>query len=230
MWKKIEKWGKDNPISSALMIVFFTMMVTAIPSGFSGYNLGFYAGSTTAESQWRALFDIRVKDTVSQQIAGKCGDMISEVNNSCNQSIRTFESSLRSKEEYAKSLENKLSFLTERSDILDLHDNLISNANSILSSILAAREKRDQNAEQAARDRTLNLLHDINKLNNIYSDWAALFDSIATQLANRSRSGETISTDELIAFVNSFVSDNDRKRRVIQSEIEVANKIKRSKY
>jgi hypothetical protein len=230
MWKKIEEWGVSHPVMLTVFGGFFGFVIGFVPAGWGGYNLGFYAGVTTTERQWRDSFNNKVDMTVNEQIASKCGEVTAEINNSCNRQIRRLESTIKEKDDRIEALQYSISRLQQKSDVLELHERLTDNANNILSALLAARERRDTSAELTARSRVLSLLNDIHRTNSLFNEWASLFNGVATELFNRLQSGESIPSEQLVAFLRSFIADNDRKRKVIQTGVDAANKIKTNKY
>lgn len=199
-------------------------------AGVSGYNLGFYAGTTTTEETWRASFTQRVSEQVNSEVASKCGEAVSEVNAACQRQIRSFEKTVNSKDLELKAQSARIDYLNQQSEILDIHERLIQNAELMLKSLLAAREKRDLESERAIKSRFFSLLLDIRRMNQLFVGWGALFNGRATELTERYNAGESIPTDEIINYLNSFSADADRKRKIIQSEVNEANKIKSKKY
>ena len=225
-WKNVEKWGKNHPV----FLVIVAFLIGAAPSGTIGYNTGFYAGTVTAEDTWRATLNRRVDFAVKDQFSSKCGEIVASVNNTCQSQIRSLQSAIRTKDEEISTRDVLIERLKVRSDVLDLHDNFARSANDILSAIQKSRETQDRAGEQAAQKRVELLLQDMTRINQLFSEWAGLFNSVATNLTTRLRNGEQIGVDELVAFLRGFVADNERKRKVIQTEAESAARIKGTKY
>jgi hypothetical protein len=152
-WKTIEAWGRNTPVTLAV----FGFLLGVIPAGgiagVSGYNLGFYAGTTTTEETWRASFTRKVSEQVNSEVASKCGEAVSEVNAACQHQISGFEKTINSKDLELKAQSARIEALNQKSEILDIHERLIQNAESLLKSLLVAREKRDLESERAIKSR-----------------------------------------------------------------------------
>lgn len=230
VWKTIEAWGRNNPVSSAVLGFLMGVIPAGGIAGVGAYNLGFYAGTTTTEETWRGAFSRKVNEQVSSEIASKCGQAVSEVNTACQRQIRSLEKTIDSKDLELKAQSARIDYLNQQSEIVDIHERLIQNAESMLKSLLAAREKRDLESEKAIKSRFFSLLLDIRRMNQLFVGWGALFNGRATELTERYKAGESIPTDEIISYLDSFSADADRKRKIIQSEVNEANKIRSKKY
>jgi hypothetical protein len=226
MWKAAESWGAAHPI--ALSVGAF--LLGSLPTGVLTYNAGFYEGSSTSDSNWRKTFDNKLKASVDEQIQTKCGEITQQLNMSCQRTIKGLESTISEKSQGIAELQVAIERLTKRSDIMDTHNVLAESGSSILEGILAARSKRDRDSEAAGRARFFSLLSAIRRTNEIYAEWSALFDSKATELFQRYNNKENVSTDEIVEYLQEFTSNLDAKRKVIQNQVNEANKIKGNKY
>jgi len=226
LWRAIEGWGGAHPVVLAII----SLLVGALPAGFSSYNFGFYEGTSASESHWRKTFDNKLKEGVDQQISVKCGEVTQELNISCQKKTKVLEDAISEKSQENAELTDALVRSNKRADVIDTESVLTESASSILEQLTSARNKHDRDSEAALRQRFFSLLSAIRTANEIYTAWSALFDSKATELFERYNNKENISTDEIIGYLQGFTSDLDAKRKVIQDEVNEANKIKNSKY
>jgi len=226
MWRAVESWGAAHPIALAVV----ALLVGSVPTGFYGYNAGFYEGTSTSDSNWRKTFDNKLKAAVDEQISTKCGEITQQLNMSCQRTTKGLETTISERSQEIADLHVAIERLTKRSDIMDTHNVLAESGNSILEGILAARDKRDRNGEATGRARFFSLLSAIRRTNEIYADWSALFDNRATELFRRYNNKENISTDDIVEYLQEFTSNLDAKRKVIQDQVNEANKIKSNKY
>lgn len=229
-WKALEEWGRNNPVSLAVAALLFGLFPGAVIAAVGGYNLGFYYGTTTSESVWQQSFKQKVKDQVEGEVASKCGQAVSEVNSACQSQVKRLDKAIETKDEELKQRDEYIDSLKTRSDIIELHERLVANAEFILKNLRDAKEKQDQETERLYKIRFFSLLADVLRLNQLYMEWGSLFDGRATVLMQRYNSGAVVSGDEIIGYLEYFSAGADLKRNVIQRQVDEANKIKAKKY
>ena len=225
-WKEIEKWGKSHPV----ILVVVALLIGMSPGGIGGYNLGVSVGTSKTDERWRAIFATDLKTAVNEQLATKCGEAVGKVTNSCQRAFKRYDATIAEKDKEIAQWHANYNSIQNRLEILDLHVALTRSARGILQLLRAAHEKGDTRAEAEIRVRLFSFLLDVHRLNEIYTAWAGLFDDKATELVQRYEKKEIIPTEELIAYLNEFTADADRKRKVMQNEANEANKIRNKKY
>ena len=230
MFGAVEKWGRENPVALAIFSLFVGFVPLGGLASVGAYNVGFYAGTTTSESYWRSTFDQKLNEGINSQLAAKCGQAVSEVNATCQQDAKRFERSIKDREKTIAELNAQIESFRRRSDIVDLYDRLVDSAQSILKSLLAARERRDFVEERNLKSRFYSLLLDIRRLNQLYVEWGALFNGRATELTQRYSDSQSIPTEQIIRYLEAFAADIDLRKKVIQREVDEANRIKSKKY
>lgn len=230
IWRAAEIWSAGHPFSLAIIVLIFTTIFGLIPATFEGYNFGFYEGTMTSEANWTKSFDNKVKSTVDQQISATCGQITQQLNIDCQRTTKALQTRVSDKTQEIAQLQRTVQNLSNRVDISDIFDVLTGSASSILEQLESAHAKGDRDAEEAGRARFSSLLFAIRRANDIYTDWSALFNSRATELAQRYANKENVSTDDIIDYLRGFSSDLDVKRKIIQSQVDEADKIRRNKY
>jgi len=230
VWKKAEDWGTVHPVALTIFSLIVGLLLGGIPAGFVLYNSGFYEGVQTSDATWRKNFDNHLKMAVDEQIVEKCGEVTRQLNVSCQSDKKSLEAIITEKSEENAELHERNQYLTQRSDIIDTHATLTGSASAILDELTTARAKRERDLEAKARSRFFALLSAIHRTNEIYTDWAGLFNSRATDLVQRYDNKENISTDEIIDYLQQFTSDLDAKKKVMQDQVNEANKIKNNKF
>lgn len=230
MLKALERWGAAHPTSLAIISLVAGLILGALPVGVKAYNVGFYEGASTSDGIWKRSLDNKVKIGVEQQIAEKCGETVATLNASCQRTAKSLEAQISDKTQQIGELSARNDYLSKRSEIIDTEDALAGSASSILDQFLTTRAKRDPDSEAAARARFFSLLASIRRTNEIYTDWAGLFNSRATELFQRYNNKESISTDEIVGYLRTFTSDLDTKKKVIENQVNEVNKIRNSKY
>ncbi len=228
-WNAAEIWGAAHQVAVAVIVLVLGLLLGAIPAAFATYNLGFYEGSSISDTNWRKGFNMKLKSAVDEQLAAKCGEITEQLNTNCQRTTRALETRLSDKTQEVAQLHGEIQNLSRRSDILETHDLLTESATSILKQLESARAKRDRDAEAAGRARFFTLLSAIRRTNQIYAAWSGLFDSKATELAQRRDNKENISTDDVIGYLQGFTSDLGMKKKVIQNQVDEANKISHNK-
>jgi hypothetical protein len=230
MLKSLEKWGARNPVKLAFVSGIAGFLLGAVPVGTAGYNLGMYIGGRTADEIWNAQFQSRVESLVKDRLVERCTEAVSSVHITCQNSIKDLQSQLRSREETLSSREATIEHLKMRSEVIDLHDNFVRYAEDILKAFQAARESNSSPGEGQARDRAVSMLQSMARINQIYVEWSGLFNGAVWEVMARLARGDQISTNEIMTILRAYVADADRKRKIIQSEVDFVNKTKGNKF
>lgn len=230
IWNPIEKWGRSNPVRLAIAAFLVGLVPPGTVAFVGGYNLGVYAGAHTSDRIWGSQFDEKLKQRVNAQLAAKCGQAVSEVEITCNRDTASLKKTVAEKNAQIHDQNSEIESLQRKSDILDMYSRMVDNAVDILKSLQAASARHDVARANAQKGRFFSLLLDIRRLNHLYQNWGELFDGQAADLANKYNDAQSVPTDAAIGYLEYFTADIDRKRKVVESEVNEANKIMGRKY
>jgi hypothetical protein len=213
MFAALERFARDHPFKLTIL----SLLAGFIPAAPVAYSVGQYFGTTLANSQWQENFDKKVEDEVKNRVPREFRVQFDSQESSCRTLITSRDAQLRDKDRAIVELQKTI----EKMRVEGVYLSVTSRAEAILRDLAAAREKRDRQLEEAARQRFAALLADIRALNRNFAEWARLFNGQATDLAAR---GE-IPTSDMIAFLRSFSADKETKLKVIQAVRDAINTI-----